>query len=96
MQGYFSRDSKTCRYNTNFKKNSPLEKDKNQNANAKPTSSLSQHFLSPCGCRKRFSIHQFLLFLIENLRVSSDEKRYGGVLMMDLPKTLAQINLICS
>ena len=45
-------------------------------------------FLSPylCGYRKGYSVQHALIALLEKLRLSLDNKGYGGAILMDLSK----------
>ena len=51
-------------------------------------------FLSPylCGYRKGFSVQHALIALIEKLRLSLDNKGYGGEILMDLSKAFDTLN----
>ena len=51
-------------------------------------------FLSPylCGYRKGYSVQHALIALLEKLRVSLDNKGYGGAILMDLSKAFDTLN----
>ena len=51
-------------------------------------------FLSPylCGYRKVYSVQHALIARLEKLRLSLDNKGYGGSILMDLSKTFDTLN----
>ena len=51
-------------------------------------------FLSPylCGYRQGYSVQHALIVLLEKLRVSLDNKGYGGAILMDLSKAFDTLN----
>ena len=51
-------------------------------------------FLSPylCGYRKGYSVQHALIALLEKLRLSLENKGYGGAILMDLSKAFGTLN----
>ena len=51
-------------------------------------------FLTPylCGYRQGYSVQHALIVLLEKLRVSLDNKGYGGAILMDLSKAFDTLN----
>ena len=86
-----------------FKRNNPLEKENYRPVSVLPVLSkiferimrkqvtlFTEKLLSPyrCGYRKGFSTQQALITLIETWKKISDQKGYGGAVLMDLFKPL--------